>query len=79
MQNMRSFLKRILNPMVLRPMGLRKLPDVSTISRGLSQMESNAAEKIRALPRSFIIEGLKREALFRLRLDFDGSDDKSDA
>ena len=37
------------DPLVLRLMGLRKLPDVSTISRALSQMESEEVEKIREL------------------------------
>ncbi len=61
------------DPLVLRLMGLRKLPDVSTISRALSQMESEGVEKVRELSRSLVIEGLKREGLARLTLDFDGS------
>ena len=61
------------DPLVLRLMGLRKLPDVSTISRALSQMESEGMEKVRQLCRSMVIEGLKRECLPRLTLDFDGS------
>jgi hypothetical protein len=61
------------DPLVLRLLGLRKLPDVSTISRALSQMESQGIEKFRELSRSLVIEGLKRECLPRLTLDFDGS------
>ena len=61
------------DPLVLRLMGLRKLPDVSTISRALSQMESEGVENVRELSRSLVIEGLKRESLPRLTLDFDGS------
>jgi hypothetical protein len=61
------------DPIVLRLMGLRKLPDVSTISRALSQMESNGVENVRQLSRSIVIEGLQREQLPRLTLDFDGS------
>ena len=61
------------DPLVLRLLGLRKLPDVSTISRALSQMESQGVEKFRELSRSLVIEGLKRECLPRLTLDFDGS------
>ncbi len=41
------------DPLVMRLMGLRKLPDVSTISRALSQMESKEMEKVRELSRSF--------------------------
>ncbi|MDZ7696713.1 MAG: transposase [Deltaproteobacteria bacterium] len=34
------------DPLVLRLMGLRKLPDVSTISRALSEMETEAYENV---------------------------------
>jgi len=61
------------DPIVLRLMGLRRLPDVSTISRSLSQMEFDGVENVRHLSRSFVIEGLQREQLPRLTLDFDGS------
>ena len=61
------------DPLVLRLMGLRKLPDVSTISRSLSKIEYKEIEKARALSRTMVIEGLKRENLFRLTFDFDGS------
>ncbi len=61
------------DPIVLRLMGLRKLPDVSTISRALSQMEKEGVENVRQLSRSLVIEGLQREQLPRLTLDFDGS------
>ena len=61
------------DPLVLRLMGLRRLPDVSTVSRALSQLESEGVEKVRELSRSLVIEGLKRECLARLTFDFDGS------
>jgi len=61
------------DPLVLRLMGLRRLPDVSTISRALSKMEPDAFENLRGLSRSLVIEGLRRESLPRLTLDFDGS------
>lgn len=61
------------DPIVLRLLGLRRLPDVSTISRALSQMESEGVENFQALSRCLNIEGLKREQLPRLTLDFDGS------
>jgi len=61
------------DPIVLRLMGLRKLPDVSTISRALSQMETDGVENVRQLSRAMVIEGLQRESLPRLTLDFDGS------
>ena len=61
------------DPIVLRLMGLRRLPDVSTISRALSHMEKDGVENVRHLCRSMVIEGLQRECLARLTLDFDGS------
>ena len=61
------------DPLVLRLMGLRKLPDASTISRALSQMESDGIENVRELSCSLVTESLKRENLPRLTLDFDGS------
>jgi hypothetical protein len=61
------------DPLVLRLMGLRRLPDVSTISRALCQMEAEGVEKVRELSTAIVIEGLKRESLYRLTFDFDGS------
>ena len=60
------------DPIVLRLMGLRKLPDVSTISRALSEMETDGVENVRQLSRAMVIEGLQRERLPHLTLDFDG-------
>jgi len=61
------------DPLVLRLMGLRRLPNVSTVSRALSQMEAEGVEKVRELLTTMVIEGLKRESLYRLTFDFDGS------
>lgn len=61
------------DPLVQRVMGLNKLPDVSTISRALSQMDMTSVDKIRSLSRSLVTEGLIRERFKRLTLDFDGS------
>jgi len=61
------------DPIVLRLLGLRKLPNVSTISRALSQMDSEDVDEHRQLARCIVIEGLIRERLPRLTFDFDGS------
>jgi hypothetical protein len=61
------------DPIVLRVMGLRKIPDVSTISRTLADIDSQGVDKLRKLSRSLVIEGLLRESFPRLTLDFDGS------
>jgi hypothetical protein len=49
------------DPMVLRLIGLCKLPDVSTISRALSQLESEKVENLRRLSREMVTDGLCRE------------------
>ena len=49
------------DPIVLRLLGLRKLPDASTISRALSQIEVEGVANYRQLSRELVIEGLIRE------------------
>jgi hypothetical protein len=61
------------DPIVLRVMGLRNLPDVSTISRALAQIDQKGVENVRNLSRSLVMQGLIRENLPRLTLDFDGT------
>ncbi len=61
------------DPLVLRLMGLRKIPDVSTISRTLSGMDLQGFDNVRDLSISLVIQGLQREQFPRLTLDFDGS------
>ena len=61
------------DPLVLRLMGLNKIPDVSTISRTLSKMEPQGIENYRNLSQTLVLEGLLREQFPRITLDFDGS------
>jgi Transposase DDE domain group 1 len=61
------------DPIVLRLMGLRRLPDVATISRALVQMDADGVEQVRQLSRAMVLEALQREQLPRVTLDFDGS------
>lgn len=61
------------DPLVLRLLGLRKLPDGSTISRALCQIEEKGVDNYRQLSRDLVTESLIRESLPRLTLDFDGS------
>ncbi len=61
------------DPIVLRLMGLRRLPDVATICRALGQIDAQGVEHVRRLSRSLVIQGLQREELPRVTLDFDGS------
>ncbi len=59
--------------MVKRVLGLKHLPDVSTISRSLASADARSVEKVRAESRSLVIERLMTEGLSRVTLDFDGS------
>ena len=61
------------DPLVLCIMGLRRLADVSTISRALAQIDGKGVENVRALSRNLVVQGLVREKFARLTFDFDGS------
>jgi len=61
------------DPIVLRLMGLKRLPDVATISRALSKLKQENVDQVRELSCSLVLERLKRENLSRLTFDFDGS------
>jgi hypothetical protein len=59
--------------MVKRVLGLKQLPDVSTISRSLRSADELSVEKVRGESRNLVLERLVAEGLSRLTLDFDGS------
>jgi hypothetical protein len=59
--------------MVKRVLGLKCLPDVSTISRSLASADELSVEKVRDESRNLVIERLSSEGLSRVTLDFDGS------
>lgn len=61
------------DPLVLRLLGLRRLPNVATLSRALSNLKQENIDKVRELSCSLVLEGLKRENLHRLTFDFDGT------
>jgi len=61
------------DPLVKRLLGLKRLPDVSTVSRALRSADARSIQNLREFCRSRIIEGLRKICLFRLTLDFDGS------
>ena len=61
------------DPMVRRMLGLRRLPDVATVSRTLDGMDKTAVKELRALSRSLVLERLQALCPARLTLDFDGS------
>ncbi len=61
------------DPMVKRLLGLKRLPDVSTLSRTLKDADAKTVEKLRGLLRRLIIARLRKLELSRVTLDFDGS------
>jgi hypothetical protein len=61
------------DPMVLRLLGLTRLPDVSTVSRALAGADRAVVDNFGKLSREQVIERLRTLAPRRLTLDFDGS------
>jgi len=61
------------DPVVLRVLGLRRLPDDSTLSRRLRAVDTVAVESQQALNRDLVLDRLETEQLSRITLDFDGS------
>jgi hypothetical protein len=61
------------DPMVLRVLGLRRLPDVSTWTRGLAELTAPDIEALRGLNRDLVKDRLCAERLPRITVDFDGS------
>ena len=54
-------------------MGLRRLPDVSTVSRALSAADQHSVDNVRAMLRQGVSERLGQEGMARITVDFDGS------
>lgn len=61
------------DPMILRLLGLKSLPDCSTISRRLANMDAQCVANVRHVNRTIVLNRLKEERIRRLTLDFDGS------
>ena len=61
------------DPMVKRLLGLKKLPDVSTVSRTLSNMDAKSVTHFQQTIGNLVISRLKSLSLPRVTLDFDGS------
>lgn len=59
--------------LVLRLLGLRKLPDVSTVSRALAHVDDKSIIKIRQACREMLLTRLQALRLVRVTMDFDGS------
>lgn len=62
------------DPLVKRVLGLRRLPDVSTLSRGLAGADPESVERLQGMLREGVLRRLIALDLPRVTLDFDGSD-----
>lgn len=61
------------DPLVLRLLGLRVMPDVATLSRTLASADAASVEKLRRLVRELALDRLRGLGVKRVTLDFDGS------
>jgi hypothetical protein len=61
------------DPLVLRLLGLSRLPDISTVTRRLSQVDRQSIRNVRQMNRELVLDPLATMRLSRLTLDFDGS------
>lgn len=61
------------DPMVHRLLGLKRLPDVATVSRTLAGLDEASVANLRRLVRQRVMDQLGAMKLARLTLDFDGS------
>jgi len=61
------------DPMVLRLLGLTRLPDVSTMSRRLGSLDRESCRQVGRLSGELVLERLAEEGFGRVTLDFDGS------
>lgn len=61
------------DPMVLRFLGLRRMPDVATVSRNLAATDMKACDKVEGVIRKVVLDRLVEEQFARVTLDYDGS------
>lgn len=61
------------DPLLLRTLGLRRLPDVATLSRRLASATAAQGAAAQRLLRSLVLDRLAQERLARVTMDLDGS------
>ena len=61
------------DPMVQRLLGLKRLPDVATVSRTLAGMDNQCVDNLRRFNRQQVLTRLDELGLPRITLDFDGT------
>ena len=61
------------DPIVLRLLGLRRMPDVATISRSMGAVDMKACDKTETVIRDIVLTRLAENKSTRVTLDYDGS------
>ena len=61
------------DPLIKRVLGLKVLPDVSTISRILVEFDDRAIQAHQEMNRNQVLMRIEKEGLRRITVDFDGS------
>jgi len=61
------------DPMVLRTLGLKRMPAVSTITRCLGHLDCSSFLSVRKLSKEIVLDRLNISKFARLTVDFDGS------
>ena len=61
------------DPMVLRLLGLRQMPDVATITRNMGAVDMKSCEKTEQVIREVVLDRLVEDRCARVTLDYDGS------
>lgn len=61
------------DPIVKRVLGLKKIPDFSTLSRRLRDFDLTTVDKVRGLCRTMVMNRVLSSGIKRLTIDFDGT------
>jgi len=61
------------DPIVQRVLGLQRLPDVSTWTRGLAEITAADIDGVRTVNREVVLDRVREERIHRVTADFDGS------
>jgi hypothetical protein len=61
------------DPMIQRTLGLKKLPNVATVSRELSAHDEKSVSNLQELSQEIVLDRVQAEKLSRITLDFDGT------
>ena len=61
------------DPMVLRLLGLRRMPDVATITRNMGAVDMESCNQIETVSREIVLDRLVESGCARVTLDYDGS------